>query len=260
MAVIDVCTFNGENEIWDIRYNILSPFVDEFIVCEATKTFSGKDKPLYFKEIQNKYKKVKYFVIDNWDDSDLWIEAIDSPNTHGADHWEMEFYIKESIINALTHLNSNDTIFVGDCDEIVDPLHYHEDFEGITKFKLRVYSYYLNNRSNELFWGTVRFKLHELERDYLNYIRNNNERKNTIEECGWHFTSMGGYEKVKQKLEDSYTEETYASKSIMTNLKWNIENSKDFLGRDFKYWIDESQWPKYLQENKEKYLHLMRNA
>ena len=43
--IIDVITFNGESEIWDIRYNILKNYVDEFVVLEFNETFSGKPKP-----------------------------------------------------------------------------------------------------------------------------------------------------------------------------------------------------------------------
>ncbi len=75
-------------------------------------------------------------------------------------------------------------------------------------------------------------------------------------EFGWHFTSLGGYEKIKQKLTDSYTSESYANEWVMTNLQNNLDKNKDFLGRNFAYRIDELNWPQYLKENREKYKHL----
>ena len=73
---------------------------------------------------------------------------------------------------------------------------------------------------------------------------------------GWHFTSMA--KDLPRKLTDSYTEETYANKWVMDNLEENIKNNKDFLGRDFTYKVDESKWPLWLKDNKDKYKHLCR--
>ena len=77
-------------------------------------------------------------------------------------------------------------------------------------------------------------------------------------EGGWHFTSMGGYDKVKEKLTDSYTEDSYATEQVLNNLSNNIKDNKDFLGRDFEYKINESELPKYLIDNKERYKHLFK--
>jgi hypothetical protein len=46
-------------------------------------------------------------------------------------------------------------------------------------------------------------------------------------------------------------------RNCLNNLEDNIKEGRDFLGRDFKYKIDESELPKYLIDNKEKYQHLM---
>lgn len=255
MAIYDVVTFNGENEIWEIRYNILKDYVDNFIVVEFDKTFSGKSKKPTFK-----YKdlpRVKYF----FHTEELWSEYINiaqkSPNTEygtGARHWVTEWAQKESIKKALAHLNSDDVIFIGDVDEI-----WTQDaltLEFGKKIGLRVYSYYLNNRSDEKFWGGI-FVSYEIIRGRdvcLNHLRTTNNRTNAY--YGWHFTSMGGYDEVKRKLEDSYTKETYANDAVMNNLEENIEDSRDFLGRNFTYTIDESDLPWYIRSNKEKYKHL----
>ena len=77
---------------------------------------------------------------------------------------------------------------------------------------------------------------------------------------GWHFTSMGGLERVKDKLIDTYTKDSYANDWVLDNLKENISNNKDFLGRDFKYKLDEESWPQYLKDNRDKYKHLLKNG
>lgn len=251
---IDVTTFNGENELFDIRYNILKEVVDEFRVIEFDKTFSGKPKPGTFDQM---WPKVSYFYTTE----DVWgrYEALarSSPNTeygNGAEHWIREFCQKESIKDCLTDLKDTDLVFIGDCDEIWNwPLNKTSE---PTKLKLRVYSYYLNNRSNEEFAGTLVAQYKDIKNECLNHIRANSPKTEMY--CGWHFTSMGGHEKVRQKLMDSYTEETYAPKTVLDELEHNIKESKDFLGRNFEYQIDESSWPQYLKDNKDKYKHLLR--
>lgn len=262
--VVDVCTYNGEKELWDIHYNVLKDHVDEFIVVEFDKTFSGEDKPFYgegyIQQYMTGYPFIKYCQYDE----DFYEKyrglAESSPNTKGADHWKREFMQKESIKDALTHLNDNDLVFIGDVDEVWDPAQLHNPWKYPNKLMLKVYTYYLNNRSSEEFWGTLTGLWGNIKPWTLNMLRS----KTTIRELGryggWHFTSQGGYNAVDKKLKDSYTEETYYNQWVKDNLEQNIAQNKDFLGRDFEYTIDESEWPQYLKDNREKYAHLCKTA
>lgn len=260
--IYDVITYNGEKELFDLRYNILKDYVDEFIVVGFDKSFSGKERKPF--EIEtNLYPKAKFIWIKE-DNSAATIGynkykdlALSSPNTQygkGAEHWIREFCQKESIKDCLIRLKDDDIVFVGDTDEIVEPSYYQGECEFPIKFKLRVYTYWLNNRSNEEFWGTLRAKYKDIKDNCLNHLRNG--FKKTDYEAGWHFTSLK--DNLRQKLTDSYTEETYANKWVLDNLDKNIAENKDFLGRNFTYKVDESEWPKYLKENREKYKHLLR--
>src|ERR1035437_2668103 len=121
--VVDCTLFNGESELLNIRYNILKDYVDEFIVVEFKKTFSGKDKEITFFPYlyRNVYPKVKYFLINE----EAYIKYKDlaesSPNTKGAEHWKREFMQKECIKDCLLDLKDDDIVFIGDCDEIWNP-------------------------------------------------------------------------------------------------------------------------------------------
>jgi beta-1,4-mannosyl-glycoprotein beta-1,4-N-acetylglucosaminyltransferase len=264
MQIIDVVTFNGEMDLLEIRLNVLNEYVDQFIIVEAPTTFSGKPKPLYFeiflKGVQEgiynitaeMLEKIKYYVInENYTKKEIK-QAKESPNTQGAEHWKHEFLQKESIKKALTHLDDNDLVFIGDMDEIWDKNAL--DIDRHQKLALRVYSYYLNNRSSEMFWGTLMTYYGNIKNECLNHARTNASCTSNF--YGWHFTSMGGYEQVKRKLEDSYTEESYASPDVMNSLETNIEEKKDFLGRPFSYTLDETDLPSYIISNKQRYEHL----
>ena len=48
--------FFNELDLLEIRLNTLNNYVDKFVIVEATKNFSFKEKPLYFE--QNKEKKI----------------------------------------------------------------------------------------------------------------------------------------------------------------------------------------------------------
>lgn len=253
----DVITYNGEAELFDIRYNILKDYVDEFRVLEFDKTFSGKPKSSTF--TQN-YPKVKYFYVTESVYSYYLDLAKSSPNTKGASHWITEFCQKESIKDYLIDLKDDDIVFIGDVDEI--PLITKQDLKSLKeqfkdkvwKMRLRVYVYWLNNRSSENFAGTIVSQYKNIKNECLNHLRSNSEW--TWKPSGWHFTSMA--HDLRKKLTDSYTAESYATPQVLDNLETNIKENKDFLGRDFTYTLDESEWPTYLKENREKYIHLIK--
>lgn len=260
VMIIDCFTYNGERDILEIRLNVLKDCVDQFIIVEASTTFSGLVKPLYYEQHKERFKefwpKIKYFAIDeNYTPEEIAL-AESSPNTQGAAHWKHEFLQKESILKALydARLNSNDICFVGDVDEIWEPNIDWLANMGPLKLKLRVYSYWLNNRSSEEFYGPIVGLYGKIRGECLNHLRQNAPRFS--QNCGWHFTSMGGYEEVRRKLESSYTEESYWTPWVQTNLEENIKRNRDFLGRNFTYRKDESEWPEYLKNNKEKYAYL----
>lgn len=256
--IYDVVSYNGEDELFEIRYNILKDIVDEFRVIEFDQTFSGKVKAFTFPV--GKYEKVKHYPVDYrvWEKYEKL--AKESPNTNygkGALHWVTEFAQKESIKDCLLDLKPNDILFIGDVDEIWHPSLALHTPKKTHKLGLLVYSYYLNNRSSEQFFGTIWTTYGLIKNKCLNHVRSMASYHEYLPKGGWHFTSMGGYDKVKAKLEDSYTSDSYASPQVMNNLEDSIKFSRDFLGRNFVYTLDESQWPTYLKENKEKYKHLL---
>jgi beta-1,4-mannosyl-glycoprotein beta-1,4-N-acetylglucosaminyltransferase len=250
--VVDVITYNGEAELFDLRYNILKDYVDEFVVVEFDKTFSGKDKPFYFESVKDKYEGYRYVQVKN-EVYDKYIGlAESSPNTVGAEHWKREFCQKEYIKDCIKYLEDDDIVFIGDCDEIWDPEKALQWCHAPFKYKLRVYAYYLNNHSSEEFWGTLVSPYRDIKNACLNHLRTTAWK--TVFYAGWHFTSLK--DALRRKLEDSYTKETYANDWVMQHLEENVNNNKDFLGRDFTYTIDESEWPQYLKDNREKYARL----
>jgi len=266
IKLYDIFTYNGEIDILKIRLNILNGVVDKFIIIEAPTTFSGLQKPLYFQEQRQLFApfldKINYFVINDYpNDKELCKLADESSNVpkNGPEHWRREFYQKESIKKALINFNDDDICFIGDVDEIWNPL-IKIDYTKNDIFKLEqeMYTYYLNNKSNEPWAGTIVTKYKNIKNNCLNHLRTKGKTRYTyIKNGGWHFTNMGGLEEVRRKLNDSYTEESYNSNEIQYNLEKRFGES-DYLGRKFKYYVSESNLPKYLLENKDKYKKLFK--
>lgn len=266
IKIYDIFTYNGEADILEIRLNILNNKVDQFVIIEAPTTFSGLKKPLYFQEQKERFapylSKIKYFVIDDYpNDKELCKLADESSNVpkDGPEHWRREFYQKESIKKALAHLNDDDICFIGDVDEIWNP-EVLIDYTKSDIFKLRqnVYTYYLNNRSSEPWAGTLVTKYKNIKTGCLNHLRTSSKTIYTyIKNGGWHFTSMGGLDEVRRKLNDSYTKESYNTDDVQNNLEKRF-GENDYMGRNFKFWTDESDLPRYILENKEKYKNLFK--
>lgn len=67
--VYDCFQFFNELDILKIRLNVLSPVVDRFVISEATETFSGLKKPLYYEENKAMFAefqdKIIHVVVDD---------------------------------------------------------------------------------------------------------------------------------------------------------------------------------------------------
>ena len=263
MAVIDILTFNGENAVLKLHLGTLYDYVDKFVIVEANKTFTGAKKPMYFFRDQRYFapwlKKIEYYPMTEWDDTKIWDLAVKSPNTQGAEHWKREFYIKESIKKAIEaqHPADDDTLFIGDVDEIIDPKSEYES-EDPFKAKLRVYAYYLNNRSDEQFWGTLVTQYKDIKGQCLNHMRSDKKLYSKGKPLGWHFTSMGGVEEVRRKLNDSYTEDSYNTFEVQQKLPERHKNGTDYLGRSFNFQLDDSEWPEYLKNHEKDFKYLIK--
>ncbi len=59
----DVFRFFNELDLLELRLNILDAHVDYFVLVEATKTFSGLDKPLYYQENKERFAKWNHKII-----------------------------------------------------------------------------------------------------------------------------------------------------------------------------------------------------
>ena len=67
MKVFDCTTFYNENMMLELRFNILDPYVDKFVITESKYSHSGEKKKLNFdiNKFKDFKKKINYIVIEN---------------------------------------------------------------------------------------------------------------------------------------------------------------------------------------------------
>jgi beta-1,4-mannosyl-glycoprotein beta-1,4-N-acetylglucosaminyltransferase len=245
----DCFSFFNELDILEIRLNILNDYVDYFVIGESKQTFSNKAKPLNYLENQSKFEK--------WNHKIIYIEH-PTLTTH-KDSFDIAAFQKDNLKKGLLDAKDEDIIYFGDVDEIWKPKEIDDETYNLRQLN---YCYYLNNRSSEQWVGTIISKYKNIKNNSFNYLRANHI--NELQDGGWHFTNIGGLDQILKKL-DAYDHQEFNNLSTIKNLKSRIENNQDYIGRQtdwrgvpFSFKIDESDLPKYLIANKDKYKHLFK--
>lgn len=282
VKIYDAFIFFNELDLLEIRLNILDAVVDYFVIVEATKTFSGQEKPLFFEENRDRFSrfnnKIIHYVTRDTPDSALELrERLQNGNLTPLErdiiettlttdnvpqdqpHWLREFYQKESIRKALVGVNDNDFCFISDVDEIWNPgVEIDLGSDKVYKLRQLVYAYYLNNRSSEKWAGTYATKYLRVKRGSINHLDTPSKTKyQYLRNGGWHFTNQGGAEMVRKKIE-SYGHQEYNNDAIKSDIEKKISSNKDFVGRRFRFWTDASELPQYLIEHRSQYAHMFK--
>lgn len=265
--VYDCFSFFNELDLLEIRLNIMNSVVDKFVIAEATRTHQKKEKPLHFFKNRERFKpfleKIEYIVVDTyptfWNSGRLKINS-----------WHYEKNQREQLIKGLTKCNPDDMIIVSDLDEIPNPevVKKHIQSNENIVFEQYMFMFYLNmisksKNSNkyESWSGSVMTKFKNIKN--LNKVRllRGVENTNTVRlpEAGWHFSYMGGVEKIVTKLESfAHTEFNYSDFKSPARIQEIIQKGEDLfnphvINTPLK---DENILPPYLIQNKIKYRHL----
>lgn len=254
--IYDCFMYNGEADILEMRLTILDPFVDIFVIGEAELTFSSKAKPLYF-ELQNeRFKKflpkIRYNVVKNCYAEQILKSMSLQFNLYDTGYpFLMAFYQKEYLRAGLEDAKDTDVIYYGDVDEIWTPQQVQE---MPAKLEQLSYSMYLNRRSTEPWRGTAIATYAKVKEYGFAQIRK--KASITHKNGGWHFSNMGGLAELQRKIA-SYDHQEVNIPEHLDKLEERHKNGTDFLGRGHENFTDESQWPEYLKDNREKYTHLL---
>ena len=82
MKVFDCTTFYNENMMLELRFNILDPYVDKFVITEAKYSHSGEKKKLNFdiNKFKNFKNKIIYLTVEDEPEGLLYSKESDGQN------------------------------------------------------------------------------------------------------------------------------------------------------------------------------------
>jgi beta-1,4-mannosyl-glycoprotein beta-1,4-N-acetylglucosaminyltransferase len=289
VKVYDCFTFFNELDILKIRLEELYPVVDYFVIVEANKTHSGKDKEFILEKNKWKYKKywnkILYIKVKDMPEFNFFDRLIISleKKTHGfltrfigsnfrIGKWKLENFQREQIRKALKNCFVDDIIMVSDIDEIPRRKKIKEliTLLNIYKkvgFEQKFYFMFLNQLVKNKKWvGTKAVKFWYLEKKLkmnpqlvrlrkFHYILNRfniKEEIKIIKNGGWHFNDVGKEKEIIEKIKNKA--ESDLLKGI-DKLK-DIENLKDRIIQNQEFQLKKEKinknFPIEIIKNKEK--------
>ncbi len=276
--IYDCFPFFNELDLLEIRLAELYDTVDKFVLVEATKTFQKQPKNLIYKENQERFSpfkdKIIHIVLDDYPG---FFSKFRVPRP-----WDISHHQKNAVARGLVNCKADDIILISDLDEIprAESILAFKDRPGIKVFEQRQFNYFLNciavrgpdevhlvQRGNILFWkGVVMLNYREFRsfRSTRRYHDESEPEVCCIQEGGWHFSYLGGYEKVMYKMRSlEHANEKhyyYDPEKDMEKLKRKIELGEDLFDREYRYKFIEvdDTYPAYLRKNIGKYGHLLK--
>jgi len=157
---------------------------------------------------------------------------------------------RNGIVKALKNANNDDIILISDLDEIPRGklISLFKNVKEPVVFEQNFYAFYINCIVERKWIGTVLIKKKWLKNKTPQYFRNLSNNFKKVSDGGWHFSYMGGNEKLIKKLASfwHFDEKKYTEK----NLKKKISKKTKIVK------IDES-YPDCIHEMINKYPYLM---
>lgn len=273
MKIFDTFTFYNELDLLELRMNILGDVVDYFVINEATITFTGKKKPLYFAENKERFKKwedkiIHHVLDDNNETLEKYWEGVLYHRSMMEDniyqlpiHYQRACFHKDSAIYALLeHAQDDDIILTSDADEIANPeaiKSINEWFEPNNHYVLKgpVYYYYLNLLCEKEWMGTRVSTMKMLKTMSVDKLRQSHQDAWKVEDGSWHWSFFGDADTVRAKM-DAYEHQENNLPQFRDSMEERIEKGIDPFGRDYLYTpqvvpIDDT-FPEYIIKNKDK--------
>lgn len=273
--IYDCIPFFNELDILKLRMQILSPYVDKFVLEEATVTFSGEPKPMIFADNREMFRefedKIIYVPVDN--------SPMEGVTTHERDKFQ-----KNQLCKGMMDCKPDDIILFGDVDEIPNPKvleRIFEDFDPEKVYHLaqRMFYCFLNMEEVSGNLLSITGEFDGVERKqwlgtkvcsyagipdngivYLREVSPKDQRSVRVADGGWHFGYMGGNGerdvakrigvKVKAAAHSEYNKDRYLKEAVDRLLC-----GEDIFDRNAKFVrveLDDS-YPEYLREHQEEY-------
>ena len=246
MKAFDAILFYNEFDLLELRIKTLWDVVDYFVVVEAPWTFSGKPKPLYFKEFH--YGFAKYLP------KIRHVQLSGQMNVQIP--WQREWASRNAMIEGLAEAEPDDWIFQSDTDEIWRPEKRDESpNDQIVTYEQSHNFYNLNTtRVPEHKWlGTRRCRM----KDWPGGQKLRDSVGRRIPNGGWHFSYLGDEYQASSKLQAfSHTEYSGPEYSDPAKIREHMDAGTDLITPLQAFYVPvpvDDTFPKPVLEEPEKW-------
>lgn len=275
--IYDCFTFFNELELLDLRLHELAGVVDKFVLVEATQTHTNQPKPLHYHANRERFRafhdKIIHIIVD------------DMPVSN--DPWILENFQRNCIARGLADCRPDDFVLVSDLDEIPrastvekmrceipfneNPfpraahaflnsrlfkyifhrrglrrqLRKHHPF--VWKFEQEFYRHFMNCRSLQpaSSFGTRMLRF----RDFSCAEELRHSGYKIVKDGGWHFSWMGGVQRIQEKLAAyAHQERNQPQIAATGNIERSLQDGKVFFDpeRRLEFVPVDDSFPKYL--------------
>ncbi len=291
MKIFDCTTYYNENLMLEVRFNILSKYIDKFVIVEAKYSHSGEKKKLNFNI--NKFsefkKKIIYLTIDNEPENIIYQKKNNTFFENEADKRTNSIkrikHQRDRLIDGLADAEDDDYILYSDDDEIpnLENVNFKKNKNKILIFEQKLFYYKFNLFFDRISWfGTKGCKKKDLLS--LSWLRDVKSKKypiyrfdtifskikymniKIIENGGWHFSQLKTPKDIEIKLlnGEQHAEFKQSGKNLeyITNLvkRKSIDYDHKAKSKDYKYSnefklkaVSIDDMPLYLKKNINKY-------
>jgi beta-1,4-mannosyl-glycoprotein beta-1,4-N-acetylglucosaminyltransferase len=260
--VYDLVLVNTELEWLEIRLNELESEVDYFIILESTESFTGIEKPLFFKQNYHYFSKFAHKII---------YHALNISNFDGG-AWGREHYTRDALFTSVfPHLlppaapQEYDVLLVSDIDEIPRPSTIKVlrtcDFPQRTTLRSRFYYYSFQ-------WQHVGDEWHHPQATYFTNFTDTIRPEDLRMGGGWDFPNASWHcsscfktiAELVTKIE-SFSHQEYNTEESKepSEIVRRVRNGVDLFERESELYekIEAEDVPSYLNENRDRFMWML---
>ena len=240
MKVFDCFTFFNELDLLEFRLKLLYEQVDHLVLAEANLTHSGQPKSFYFEENKARFErwenKITYLPVNQTADGLVFNKNETSYNPDSAS-WKLENEQRNALAGYNANINNDDLVLLSDLDEMPDPVILKKLKPGKDPVVLSqlFHYYFLNcqNVGNERWWnGTIVSTGKQFKATMPQELRDKRNELPVIKKAGWHFSYLGGMDKIMEKIR-SFAHTEFNKEEFLNdeNILKEMEEGKDIFKR-----------------------------
>jgi len=278
-VIYDTFLFFNELELLELRLHELAGVVDRFVLVETARTHSNRPKPLYFDEQRERFKefqdKIIHVVVKD-------TPALENPSL-------MADFQRNAVGRGLAGCRPEDIIMLSDLDEIpsadkvratagklvfdsrpaADLWHrllkhpaviwtfrnfFKKHHPFVWVFEHKYFMYFLNCvRVTTWAWPGTRMVHY---RDFSSGYHLRRWRGHVVPDAGWHFSYMGGIDRIQTKLASySHTERNTPEFNNRERIARAVAEGQNIIAPDVPLRFEriDDSYPAYLRANLSKF-------